>query len=221
MLYIIILFLKNERCIMQYLLISLGAYLFGAVPFGFLIGKMYGKDIRLEGSGNIGATNVTRVIGKKAGKVCFALDFLKGILPVLAVKSFCPETGGAGLLLAGALCIAGHMFPVYLGFKGGKGISTAGGVAAAMCYQMFIIVGLVWVVVFLTSRYVSLASITAAAVLPLGATLLTVTGAVHVSLPVLVFFYFIAVVAVWKHRSNIERLRNGTELRFSKKDKTK
>lgn len=202
---------------MQYLLISIAAYLFGAIPFGFLIGKFYGKDIRKEGSGNIGATNVTRVIGKKAGKLCFLLDFVKGALPVAAVQMLLPETGGWGMLLAGAMAVAGHMFPIYLQFKGGKGISTAGGVAAAMLWQAFLLAGVVWVVVFLASRYVSLASIVAAAMLPLGATIFALSGYRQISMPILVFFYLIALVAIWKHRSNIARLRNGTELRFEKK----
>ena len=105
--------------VMQYLTISVLSYLFGAVPFGFLIGKFYGKDIRREGSGNIGATNVTRVIGRNAGRLCFALDFLKGVLPVLAAEHWCQDASGAAMLLAGAAAVIGHMFPVYLQFKGG------------------------------------------------------------------------------------------------------
>ncbi len=198
---------------MQSLMISLFAYFFGAIPFGFLIGKFYGKDIRLEGSGNIGATNVTRVIGPAAGKICFALDFIKGYIPV----AIAAHTGSWGMLLAGILAVAGHMFPVYLNFKGGKGVSTAGGAAVAMCPAAFLIAGAVWVAVFLYSRYVSLASIIAAAALPLSATVLMLAGRPFGGVPVLVFFYVIGAAAIWKHRANITRLRNGTELRFVRK----
>ncbi len=203
---------------MEYLLLSVVSYLFGAIPFGFLIGKYYGKDIRLEGSRNIGATNVTRVIGKGAGKLCFFLDFVKGAVPVLVAARYCPGAGGVGMLLAGAAAIAGHMFPVYLNFKGGKGISTAGGVAAAMMPLAFLFAGIIWVVVFKVGRYVSLASIVAAVSLPIAAVFLGLVKG-HVPLAVVLFFCLIAFFAVWKHRENIKRLRNGTESRFERKKK--
>lgn len=205
---------------MSYILIVLGAYLFGSVPFGLLIGFLFKKDIRKEGSGNIGATNVTRVIGKTAGRVCFALDFVKGALPVLAADRWFAGGDGSGavLLLAGGAAIAGHMFPVYLHFKGGKGVSTAGGVALAMAPAAFLAAGITWVAVFLFSRYVSLASIVAALVLPLTATAMY-AGGCRVSLFVVFFFYFVAAAAVWKHRTNIGRLRAGTEMRFARKDR--
>lgn len=203
---------------MEYLLLSVISYLLGAIPFAFLIGKFYGKDIRREGSGNVGATNVTRVIGKGPGRLCFALDFAKGAAPVIVAARFFPATGGVGMLLAGAAAVAGHMFPVYLKFKGGKGISTAGGVAAAMMPQAFLFAGIIWVVVFKLSGYVSLASIVAAISLPLAATIFGLFGG-NAPVAVVVFFYCIAVFAVWKHRENIKRLRNGTESRFERKKK--
>ncbi len=202
---------------MTYFLLAVASYLFGAIPFGYLIGRFYGKDIRKEGSGNIGATNVTRVIGRNAGRCCFALDFLKGMLPVLAAKALFPENGAA-LLVAGGCAVAGHMFPIYLQFKGGKGISTAAGVAVAMVPLAFLFAGLIWLAVFFTTRYVSLASIVAALALPLAATLLALVRG-GISPLILAFFYLIGVVAVYKHRSNIARLRNGTELRFERKTK--
>ena len=207
---------------MQYFVVFAASYLIGSVPFGFLIGKCFGKDIRTEGSGNIGATNVTRVIGKWWGRLCFLLDFLKGFGPVFAASCTfsTPETPAPGLLLltAGAATILGHMFPVWLKFKGGKGISTAAGVALALAGWALLIAGLVWVTVFLISRYVSMASIFAALVLPLAATALSLWYK-PVDLSILIFFYVIAAVAIWKHRSNIARLRNGTELRFERKPK--
>ena len=205
---------------MNYFLIFLFSYLFGAIPFGLLIGWSQGKDIRKEGSGNIGATNVTRVVGKTAGRICFALDFLKGMLPVMAAARIMGSADGLALLLAGAAAVAGHMYPVYLKFKGGKGISTAAGVTVALAPGALIFAGTVWVVTFFISRYVSLASILAAAMLPVAATGIYFWRG-GMSPLVLVFFYLIGVVAILKHRSNIERLRNGTELRFGGKPKGK
>ena len=141
------------------------AYFIGAIPFGFLIGKLHGIDIRKVGSGNIGATNVTRSVGKAAGKLCFFLDFLKGILPVYLAGLLCPGEPVVALA-AGAATIAGHMFPIYLEFKGGKGVSTAAGVALALAPYPLLIAFAGWVVVFLVWRYVSLASIVAAVLLP-------------------------------------------------------
>ena len=207
---------------LDYFVVFAVSYLIGAIPFGFIIGKCFHKDIRKEGSGNIGATNVTRVIGKWWGRLCFFLDFLKGWAPVFAANCYfsTPETQASGLLLltAGAATILGHMFPIYLKFKGGKGISTAAGVALALAGWTLLAAGLVWVVVFLISRYVSLASILAAATLPVAAAALNLWYK-PVPCSIQIFFCFIAVVAIYKHRSNIVRLKNGTELRFERKKK--
>ena len=207
---------------LDYFAVFVVSYLIGAIPFGFLIGKCFHKDIRKEGSGNIGATNVTRVIGKWWGRLCFFLDFLKGWAPVFAANCYfsTPESPASGLLLltAGAATILGHMFPVYLKFKGGKGISTAAGVALALTGWTLLAAGLVWVVVFLISRYVSLASILAAATLPVAAVALNLWYR-PVPLSIQIFFGAIAIVAIYKHRSNIVRLKNGTELRFERKKK--
>ena len=207
---------------LDYFAVFVVSYLIGAIPFGFLIGKCFHKDIRKEGSGNIGATNVTRVIGKWWGRLCFFLDFLKGWAPVFAANCYfsTQESPASGLLLltAGAATILGHMFPVYLKFKGGKGISTAAGVALALAGWTLLAAGLVWVVVFLISRYVSLASILAAATLPVAAVALNLWYR-PVPLSIQIFFGAIAIVAIYKHRSNIVRLKNGTELRFERKKK--
>ena len=207
---------------LDYFAVFVVSYLIGAIPFGFLIGKCFHKDIHKEGSGNIGATNVTRVIGKWWGRLCFFLDFLKGWAPVFAANCYfsTQESPASGLLLltAGAATILGHMFPVYLKFKGGKGISTAAGVALALAGWTLLAAGLVWVVVFLISRYVSLASILAAATLPVAAVALNLWYR-PVPLSIQIFFGAIAIVAIYKHRSNIVRLKNGTELRFERKKK--
>ena len=192
------------------------AYLIGSIPFGLLIGKLNGKDVRKEGSCNIGATNVTRVVGKWWGKLCFLCDFLKGFLPVFYVVKQYPGDGLMITLTALAV-VLGHVFPVYLGFKGGKGVSTAAGVALALCPLAVVIAGAVWVLVFLTSRYVSLASLSAAVALPLSAWLLHFFTNIKLLLPVGILLIVLAVLTFWRHRSNIVRLMNGTESRFERK----
>ena len=192
------------------------AYLIGSIPFGLLIGKLNGKDIRKEGSCNIGATNVTRVVGKWWGKLCFLCDFLKGFLPVFWVMHACPGDGVTIALTALAV-VLGHVFPIYLGFKGGKGVSTAAGAALALSPLSVVIAGAVWVLVFLTSRYVSLASLAAALALPVSAWLLHFFAGFELPLPVGLLLILLAVLTFWRHRSNIGRLLNGTESRFERK----
>lgn len=192
----------------------LAAYLAGSVPFGLLIGLYYGTDVRKCGSGNIGATNVTRTVGPRAGKACFLLDMLKGFVPTfLAVR----YGGEYTPLLAGAGAILGHMFPVWLGFRGGKGVSTAGGVVLAISPLGVLGAFAVWAAVFFASGYVSLACIVAAAVLPgiIWALNVFAAGAVRpVSPPSLGFVIAAALLTIWKHRSNIRRLLDGTESSF-------
>lgn len=203
--------------------VLLVSYLAGSIPFGFIIGKCHGVDIRREGSGNIGATNVTRVIGPWWGKLCFLLDFLKGFLAsgaVILLTGSGTFSDPAGILpVAAALALVlGHIYPVYLKFKGGKGISTAAGAVFPLCPLAVLIALAVWIVLFLTTRYVSVASIAAAAVLPVTAVILylfKLPGATD-SLPVVVLFILLGDLAILKHISNIKRLLNGTENRFSK-----
>ena len=195
------------------------AYLIGSIPFGLLIGKLNGKDIRKEGSCNIGATNVTRVVGKWWGKLCFLCDFLKGLLPALLTLWYL-ENGGGWLTAAVAVAaVLGHVFPIYLGFKGGKGVSTAAGAAMALCPLAVVIAGAVWAAVFFLSRYVSLASLAAALALPVSAWLLGYFQVVRFFPPFGFVMILFAVLAFWRHRSNIVRLMNGTESRFTKEKK--
>lgn len=199
------------------------SYFIGAIPSGFIIGKCHGIDIRTVGSCNTGATNVTRCISKKAGIFCFFCDFLKGTVPVFAAAAF--AVGHPWLPIAAfAAAVAGHMFPVYLKFKGGKGIATAAGGAFAIAPLPLLAALLVWYVVFRISRYVSLASIVAAVILPLGALALRLffdPAQGHFLLRVqwgtVIAFGVIGALAVFRHRSNIVRLLNGTESRFEKK----
>lgn len=189
------------------------AYLCGSVPWGFIIGKVCGVDVRTVGSKNIGATNVTRCVGKRAGQLCFALDFLKGLVPVLIAQR--AGLDEKVLLIVVIATVIGHMFPVFLNFKGGKGVSTAAGAIAALAPIALAAALTVWVVVFLVSRYVSLASITAAAVLASVSWVTVLTG--QLSWPKAALMTVVAALAIFRHRENITRLMNGTENRFGKK----
>ena len=144
------------------------AYLLGSVPFALIIAKAHGKNLRIVGSGNIGATNLSRVAGRKWGHLCFLLDVSKGLVPMLAISRFLagPTVTEFFLWLAvGCAAILGHVFPVYIGFKGGKGVATSFGVALGLWPYFTIcavIAIVIWLAVVLTWRYVSLGSIAAA-----------------------------------------------------------
>lgn len=200
--------------------LCLFAYFFGAIPFALIIGKLHGVDIRKVGSGNVGATNVTRAVGPVQGRICFVLDLLKGTIPVLTAQLAMPHSPETALA-AGAVAILGHMFPVYLKFKGGKGVSTGAGVALALAPIPLLCALALWAGLFLVTRYVSVASIVAAAALPVFTLIFRMAGVGSTSaksLPVLCFFCVIAAVTVYRHRSNIRRLLDGTENRFEKKN---
>ncbi len=191
------------------ILVLVGAYLVGGIPFGYLLGRARGVNLFREGSGNIGATNVWRVLGAKFGVVCFLLDFAKGAAPVVAAGSLVPgdevvRTGAA------ALAFLGHLFPIYLGFRGGKGVATGAGTIAVLVPVPAAMAIVAWVVVFLVSRFVSLASIAAVVVLTLVRMLSTgawESGAVFAT------GYCLAgsLLVIVKHRSNLKRLAAGTE----------
>ena len=205
----------------QIAIAAIVSYLVGAIPCGLLIGFSKGIDIRKTGSGNIGATNVTRSVSPLAGKICFFCDFLKGMLPALLVQ-FVIKGAPIAAIVCGMAAVLGHMFPIYLKFKGGKGISTAAGVAIALAPLPLLTALAIWGAIFYAFRYVSLASIIAAVMLPVSAIvyhLFNIGSAVAQSRQTIIFFVVIAVLAVVKHTSNIKRLLNGTESRFEKKKK--
>ncbi len=205
----------------EFVLLPIVVYLIGAIPFGLIIGKLHGIDIRKIGSGNIGATNVTRAVGKTAGRICFACDFLKGYIPVLLTARIWMEYPWL-VLAVGLAAQLGHIYPIYLKFKGGKGVAVAAGIAMAMApFPLLIGLGF-WVILFWTTRYVAVASILASAVVPIIAILfhfLNIGDAIARSWSTIAFLILIATLAILRHRSNIIRLLNGTENRFEKKKK--
>lgn len=188
------------------ILVLAGAYLLGSIPTGLLLGKAYGIDVRREGSGNIGATNLYRTVGRKVGVMTLVGDCLKGMLPVLAVKySALPPEYAAWVGLA-AFC--GHVFSVFLKFKGGKGVATALGVFLALSPLAVAVALGVFVVMMLAWRYVSLGSISAAMVMPI------TVWALGEGRVMIVVTMIIALVVIIRHIENIKRLEAGTESKF-------
>lgn len=197
------------------------SYLLGGVPFGLLAGKLLkGIDLREHGSGNIGATNAVRVLGKSVGIPVFVLDVLKGLAPALVFSKLLASAGGAGepepvlRVLYGACAILGHTAPVYLRFKGGKAVATSAGVFLALAWLPTLIAFASWVILFLTTRYVSVASITAAVVLPVSLVILR-RGELGEDPWLFTFAFLIGALVIVRHRSNLRRLLAGTENRFS------
>lgn len=196
---------------MIYLLLAV-AYLLGSIPFGMVIGaRFYGVNIARKGSGNIGATNVFRVLGPKAGSVVLSADILKGLLAVLIVKLLAASDVNLDLIetLAAGFVVLGHSASIFLGFSGGKGVATAAGALLAMMPKILLILVLTWILVILITRYVSLASVVAAILFPV----LTISfdqNVYHVALSLAVCL----TIAV-KHRANLVRLLKGTENKFS------
>jgi glycerol-3-phosphate acyltransferase PlsY len=197
-------------------------YLFGSLPTGYLAGRLRGIDIREHGSGNIGATNVFRTLGKPWGFGVFFIDAFKGFVAVRLALAIVGRNSAASeyteffAILAAAACIFGHSFPIWLKFKGGKGVATSVGSIFGVAPIAAITIFLVWLIVFLTTRYVSVASIVGALALPVAMAVLVRLKMTHG----LVLFYFslaMTALVVWRHRSNMVRLFNGTEQRFTRK----
>ena len=214
---------------MSWLLPLLG-FLLGSIPFGLLMGKIKGIDIRQHGSGNIGATNVFRTLGKQLGITCLLLDFTKGLVPVLIAKNMVEPmmaeqqfTAQSIEVLTALASIMGHNYSPWIGFKGGKGIATTAGVITALMPFGLLLLILIWTIFTFTTKYVSVGSIAAAASLPI----LVITGsAFHGKLangtwnkPLFIFSLIAAILAIWKHRANIARLKAGTENRIGQKKK--
>lgn len=209
---------------MWFLVVALSVlgYLFGSFPAGYIAGRLAGVDVRSLGSGNIGATNVLRILGKRWGYAVFFVDAFKGFAAVRLAFFFVKQMPGAQpyagyfAILTAVMCIVGHTFPVWLGFKGGKGVATSAGALFGLMPFAVPFIVVVWVIVFETTRYVSVASIAAAIALPIVVGLFLhwkfLEGAAF-----LYFTILISLLVLWRHRSNFSRLLKGTEQRFTRK----
>lgn len=192
------------------LLFCVAAYLIGSIPFGLIVGKLVGSvDVRKHGSGNIGASNVMRTVGRGAALLVLALDVLKGAFPVWAALSYLESP--AWVAAVAVFAVVGHNWPVFLRFKGGKGIATTLGVLIALDWRVALLLLGVWIASVWITRYISLSSLVGAALLPFllwlfGSPVEYVAGGALISL-----------FAFWRHRSNIVRLRLGTEYKFGER----
>ncbi|MGB9877251.1 MAG: glycerol-3-phosphate 1-O-acyltransferase PlsY [bacterium] len=197
---------------MKEFFLCLFSFLFGSIPFGFLICKhRLGVDIRKIGSGNIGTTNVIRVAGPLWGIIVLVLDASKGLIPVLVAKSlsFTPLF----IVLAGIFSILGHIFSPFVGLRGGRGVATGLGVVSGIAPQIALYLFLVWLVVVLITRYVSLASLTSAFLFPI---FMAIT---HQDLPYFLISIVISILVIIRHKPNIERLLKGEEQKIGKRVK--
>jgi acyl phosphate:glycerol-3-phosphate acyltransferase len=207
---------------LTFAVVGIGSYLLGSIPFGYLAGRMAGIDIRKCGSGNVGATNVIRTLGKAYGYPVFIADFLKGFAAVkvsllIAMRMQSgwnsPEMLG---ILAAISSVIGHSFPVWLRFKGGKGVATSAGALLGLAPVAALVGAAIWVLTFWLTRYVSVASIAAAAALPF---IILITTWLSRTDGRSLFYSSVclAAVVIWRHRSNLSRLIRGTEPRFTRK----
>jgi acyl phosphate:glycerol-3-phosphate acyltransferase len=202
--------------------VVLGSYLLGSIPFGYVAGKIGGIDIRKIGSGNIGATNVVRALGKRYGYPVFFLDFIKGFSAVKISMSIAadarPEWGSPEIfgILAAVASVIGHSFPPWLKFRGGKGVATSAGALFGLMPFATVIAVVIWISVFWFTRYVSVASVATAVALPLVILIMTRLNQIHGK----ALFYSslcIAAFVIWRHHSNLSRLMRGSEPRFTRK----
>jgi glycerol-3-phosphate acyltransferase PlsY len=208
--------------VFTFAIVAVTAYFLGSIPTGYLAGRIGGLDMRKVGSGNIGATNVTRVLGKRFGYPVFVVDFAKGfaavVVGIMIAKAAQSTPQVVDLCGAGAaiFSVIGHSYSIWLGFKGGKGVATTLGGLFGLNWIAAAVMCLVWILVFQLTRYVSLSSIAAALSLPV-----TIAAMLFFNqLPTPILFYFslcLAAIVLLRHRSNFSRLLKGTESRFARK----
>ena len=198
------------------------AYLLGAVPFALVVGRLKGVDIRTIGSGNIGATNLTRALGRRWGTAAFLLDFFKGLVPTAGGLLLTPLVPSVRetvrpehiAIACGAAAVIGHLFPIYLRFRGGKGVATSFGVICAVTPLAAIISGVAWLGIFFVSHTVSVASLIAAGLFPVSVFLLEREREPEVFFAFEALALLAALLIVFRHTSNIRRLLAGKESRF-------
>jgi acyl phosphate:glycerol-3-phosphate acyltransferase len=214
---------RIKRTRIGYFIAIIVSYFIGSLPTGYLAGKAKGIDVRKAGSGNIGATNAFRVLGKGPGTAVLLIDLLKGVaacllVPVLMLKFFPNASKETLSLVSGIGAILGHNYTCWLKFKGGKGVATTGGVVFAWAPLAGLTALVVWVLFAVGTRYVSVASIAAAITLPIAAWAWRGSPSASVGYPVLVYVLAaLGALAIYKHKGNIQRLMNGTENRIGKK----
>lgn len=196
---------------MYYLISFVIGFFVGALPFGFIVSKLRGIDIRKKGSGNIGFTNVFRVVGKMEGVVVLILDISKGLLPVLLLNKYYGYYYG---MIAGVSAMLGHIFTPFLKFKGGKGVATGLGVFIGLAPFSALFSFVVWLIVVFVSRYISLGSITAAIALPLFIFFSRFIVRDEYNIFLLIFTILVCLLVIILHRSNIKRLIKGKENKF-------
>jgi glycerol-3-phosphate acyltransferase PlsY len=200
----------------------LAGYVLGSIPSGYIGGKIGGIDIRKFGSGNIGATNVTRALGKKFGYPVFLADFSKGLAAVLIAPSLGHHYGASGsddvLRIVGAVSVVlGNAFPVWLRFRGGKGVATSAGMLFGLIPAAAVTVIVVWIIIFFCTRYVSLASILAACALPV--TVWAINRISGADRPLVLYTCAVlSTIVILRHRSNLIRLARGTEESFKRRE---
>ncbi|MCP4717799.1 MAG: glycerol-3-phosphate 1-O-acyltransferase PlsY [Deltaproteobacteria bacterium] len=188
------------------ILFAIASYLIGSIPTGVVLAKAFARqDIRQAGSGNIGATNVTRILGKKLGALTFLGDMLKGFLPLFIGARLFPDPSQLPVAVFGMAAFLGHVFPVYLRFRGGKGVATAFGIFLYISPVIILLMLGLFVFVVSVSRFVSVGSLSAAAVLPV------MLLRYSFPLPIIVFGFCVALLIFVKHKANIQRLLQGTE----------
>jgi len=211
-----------ESVVLTIATIALIAYLLGSFPAGCIAGKLAGVDIRQVGSGNVGATNVTRVLGKRFGYPVFIVDFGKGLAAVLTAVAITkanrasPAFTDLCVAIATFFSVIGHSYSLWLRFSGGKGVATSLGCLFGINWMAAIAICIVWLVIFQMTKYVSLASVAAAITLPIVVAVTLFFK--HLQSPVLLYFSLcLAAIIVLRHRSNLSRLVKGTEPRFARK----
>ncbi|MBV9619338.1 MAG: glycerol-3-phosphate 1-O-acyltransferase PlsY [Verrucomicrobia bacterium] len=203
-------------------ILALIGYILGSIPTGYIVGRLAGTDIRTVGSGNLGATNVTRILGKRFGYPVFVIDFAKGFVAVVISIFLVHRVGSTPTFIdlcaavGGIFAVVGHSFPIWLGFKGGKGVATSLGILFGINWIAALVMSAIWVLVFKLTRYVSLSSVAAAIALPVAMTGLSFLHQLRSNIPVYLSLA-VATIVVARHRANLSRLRCGTEPRFTPK----
>ncbi len=199
--------------VLKYILIVVGGYLLGSVSISIILSRMLGTDVRKKGSGNAGATNMARSFGLLAGFATLAGDFLKAVIVMYAGYRLC---GDWGLMAGGAACTTGHCFPIFYGFRGGKGISVGAAIGLAIDWRVFVGIVIVFLIAAFLSKKASLGSVCAAVAVVILSAVFFAAGVV--TLPRLLLAVYAAALAIFQHRSNLKRLSEGTEPDFKAAD---